>query len=344
MELNTGAFRKLGPQELLRVIVEEAQRIPIAEYENEAAAKLRVELVPEVRDLALEMLRVIEPLIDPDRGEESAEARHGGSASAFARRVDALIRDSDAVDHIGDLAFMARVELRSKLCRLGDVAELDSWELIGRCGSCLRKVIKAATALDLVLGDCTGIHHLSFETELETSLQVRRVYGKFRRHLLDFEPSEEAGSRVEQQLNNAATAIARLIGRDVYLDLRVTDRVELRNLQGRLIDWTTRSRHDARAGQRLLEDIRAFVELLAQVNHRQELREHDQRIVPGVLDELAQHPGTESVPAELRGTLERLYGLEDELDRRLQGRIAVPIDAVRTVLERLEAALPLPAW
>lgn len=350
MQVSTETIRTLGPQEVLLGIVEDARSIPIAEYENEPAETLRRELVPEVRALAQKTVRVLDPLVDPEYvaadedGRADADGRYVASARAFARRVDDLIRSSDAVDHLGDLAFMARGELRSKLRLLGNTEELDSWELIERSGSAIRKVVKTATALDLVLGDCTGIHHLSFETELETSLQVRRAYGKFRRHVLDFEAADLGVPRLEQQLNNAATAIARLIGRDIYLGLRVSDRVELRRLQGRIIDWITRSRHDVRAGQRLLQDIRSFVELLAQINHRQEFREHDRRLIPHLVETLAAPSADERVPASLRGELERLVGLDQELDRLLFGTPPARVGQLRSMLERVEESHRAAAW
>lgn len=339
MRVNTEALRVMGPQELLQGIVRDAQGIPIAQYENETSEVIRRELLPEVERVGDKTLAVLHPLASSD-GEPEEAPRTGKSAYAFARRIDELIGHEDAVDHLGDLAFLARGELRSKLRRLRESGDLDSWELIGRAGSTVRKVVKTATALDLVLGDCTGVHYLDFETELEISLQVRRAYGKFRRHVNDFELGAVGGSAIEQALNNAATAIALLTGRDVYVELRVSDRVELRALQKRLMDWTVTSRHDARAGQRLLEDLRAFVELLSQVNHRQELREHDRKLLARLLDggaDEAETPG-------FRSDLDCLAGLDEELDQLLWGpRLCTPRD-VRPVLERLAASRLAAAW
>ena len=91
------------------------------------------------------------------------------------------------------------------------------------------------------------------------------------------------------------------------------------------------------AGQRIWEDIDAFVTMLADVNQRQELREHDSRLVHESLGRVLLAP-TAPLTAELIEQLKRLEGLDDEVDALLHGG-SKEVAAWRPLLERLAREL-----
>lgn len=343
-DAETDPFRTLGPQEVLREIAAAAHEVPIAEFEGRPAAELCSDLVPRVLDLSRRSLRVLDSLVESEYEERSDDDwLRGETGRAFLRRVDRLMREVDSADHVGGLAFMARGELREKIRRLESFgADFDSWEIIDGAGSALREIVKTATGLDQLIGQSTGEIFLDFETELDSSREVRRIYGKLRR---DLGRSIEApggaargGDLLRSQIRNASTAIARLIGRDAYPKLRIGDRVEIRSLQKRLLDWMS-GPCDAASGRRLLEDLNGFVGLLAQISHRQELVEHDRTTISEALTVLGLP--SDGLPAELRTMLEEsldaLYGLDEELD----AWIVAPesdLEALEPILERLASS------
>lgn len=338
--VGTESFLNLGPQEVLREIGDAAHQVPIAEFEGRPAAELCSELIPGVLGLCRRSLRVLDSLVEAEFDERSDEEwLQDESERAFLRRVDRLMKEVDSADHVGGLAFMARGELREKTRRLESFGEeFDSWEIIDGVGSALRKVVKTATALDQLIGQSTGKVYLDFETELDSSLEVRQVYGKLRRDLArPIDPTGGDGLRLGVQ--NASTAIARLIGRDAYPKLRIADRVEIRSLQKRLLEWVS-GPSDASAGRRLLEDLNGFVGLLSQISRRQELVEHDRVTISEALTVLGV-PG-EELSTELREVLEEslatLYGLDEELDHWITAR-RCDLEALEPILQRLASSV-----
>ncbi|NIR42317.1 MAG: hypothetical protein GWN07_41585, partial [Actinobacteria bacterium] len=138
---------------------------------------------------------------------------------------------------------------------------------------------------------------ISFESELSRSLEVRRHYTRLRATIGagELELAELSG-----WMRRVGTAFAVLIGQDVYPDLRVDDRRQLRTLQHRLLDWLRSDPADpssTQEGVRLRQDIIGFGQMLGAVRNRQELIEHDAI----VLGELLESEGaTEDAIARLR--------------------------------------------
>jgi hypothetical protein len=131
-----------------------------------------------------------------------------------------------------------------------------------------------------------------------------------------------------------------LVGWDVYPQLRVRDRLQLRDLQRRVLDWL-RSDRDATAGRRLWEDLVGFVRMLAQVSRRQELVEHDAKVVHDARERLAV--GSHGVvPDDLLAALTSLTGLDDDVDMLLASPEKARAGAWSPHLERLAQQLRSP--
>jgi hypothetical protein len=64
----------------------------------------------------------------------------------------------------------------------------------------------------------------------------------------------------------------------VYKDLRAADRYALQSLRARIDPWLLTTWEDTETARRLLSDVRAFANLLSEVNQREILVSYDRRI------------------------------------------------------------------
>ncbi|MFZ5438363.1 MAG: hypothetical protein ACOZQL_00075 [Myxococcota bacterium] len=231
----------------------------------------------------------------------------------------------DERTRVADIAFMARIELRQRLERLGEAATTgDGWEVLSQCSSALRRLQKSLSALEHALCEVEGRERrFSYDSELTVSLETRRQYRRLWSRVEELgEPGTE---KVRPALRAAGTLIAMLVGKSVYSRIREQDRRQLRAFQERILAWLEPGAGDERAGVRLWQDFAGFVSMLRGINHRQELVEHDRKILR--LLRAAADPAKEAP-----GLLLVLEGLDDALDAaRLQG----DAEGVRAAVERL---------
>jgi len=336
-----------------------AGAIDIAAHERAEAPELRTGLVPVVGELLEDALAFFDRILDTyggDAGEEDALAAGpaagvagaagpagvaGGESGAgnFRREVDEILLDQAHGERVADLAFIARLELRQKMASLARLpAEADSWRIIAAAGSCLRQIQKALAALEAVITRAEGITPvLGFNDELTSALAARRAYASFRRQL------RLVGrlSGISDRLQGAATSIGDLFDLEVYRDLRISDRVQLRRLLERILRWGGPDL-DREGGERIWEDLSACAALLAEISKRQELGEHDDWACEEILRRLgaASLPGPE-LPADVKPLVESLAGRDDDLDDRIfDGRI--DFGTAAAVAQRLTRARPHP--
>ncbi|HEV7518649.1 MAG TPA: hypothetical protein VGR07_20325 [Thermoanaerobaculia bacterium] len=298
-----------------------AGAIDIANYEQAEAGELRAELVPVVGELLKDALAFFDGILDTYGADEDPGPGGESPPGNFRREVDELLLAEVAEvveahgERIADLTFIARLELRQKMASLTRLpAEADSWRIIAAAGSCLRQIHKALAALEAVITRAEGVAPvLGFNDELTSALAARRAYAGFRRQLRHVGRLPDISDR----LQGAATSIAHLFDLEVYRDLRISDRVQLRRLLERILRWAGPDL-DREGGERLWEDLSACAALLAEISKRQELQEHDTRACQEILDRLvaAPLPGP-ALPADVRPLLESLTGRDDDLDDRI---------------------------
>lgn len=309
-----------------------AHAIDLRPFEEGTAPEAAGILVPAtlaVVDDALGICRALlasHPEPDDDLGSWSDEP--STDTGVFLRQVDALSRSGPSV---GDLAFMGVTALRPKRAALERLtSSMEVWTIVSECGSSRRRVLKALTALEGGLAIEEGRPTaLTFASELGRSLETRRQYSRLRHSILQEEVSP---GRARPVLRRVGTAIAILIGQDIYPDLRVADRRQLRQLQGRIISWLRAGDEApdvARSAERLYGDLLMFAQLLAQVRLRMELVEHDRAVLSRLPAETA-----ETHVASLRS----LRGLDDELDGLLQRGLLEREDWL-PVVQRIRASL-----
>lgn len=308
-------------QARLVALSERVRGVEIRDCETEPSEALASRLLPLCVGLLQEAAAILQGIVDqlpaghpePDGAGEDGFA---GGDRAFERRLDAAV---DGRRLPGDVAFIAALELRQRkdrLVRLGP--DQPRLVLIGECDSALRAILKALGAVDVVIAEASGTPpRLDFSSVLQSSLRVRRRYATFRARILA--GGEPPPGGLHARLRALGTHIAKLVGWDVYPELRVHDRLQIRELQCRILRWLQAGAEATAAdGMRLWQDLVAFVRMTEQVNRRQELVEHDRGVVGRAESALARVPARGDVPEPILRLLGSLEGLDEELDRLLQ--------------------------
>lgn len=336
-------LRLLPPHEFhafLIGVIRRVQSLDLASYEEKDAdlAELR-RTATAILNVATEVLGLVVDFYENVAGGHQTALPAEGYQ--LLREVDRRMEQMSGASDIADLAFIARLGLKGRLESLSACDEsTERWDVIAVASGSCREVMKSLSALESAVCRFEGLcsENSYYETELSRSLATRRAYAAFRREIASEEPSSP--DEVVKRLRLCAIAIAKLIGRDVYPHLRVSDRIHIRGLQERIVDFLRVSNQDttrARAGLRVWQDLSSFADLLQQVNNRAELLEHDLSIVRDALQRLEKRAeGDAVVIAEATPALETLFGRDPALDRCLRDETSVTVGALRTVLVSLE--------
>lgn len=322
------------------MLAQRARVVDLRSFEEGTAERLADQLTPEVESLLGDGISLLGELLD--RYETPSADLDGSGSHEFYHQADRIMARPRS-ERLCDVAFLARNEMRIKLEQLRNGSHADFFtSLVTLCSSSLRRVSKTAAAVENALCECEGMTpRLSFVTELLASLEVRRAYAKFRSAVLD--PPTPTPQTLRACLQGAGAAIARLLGRDVYRDMRFADRAELRRLQERMLGWLNDPGAGPAAGQRLWQDLAGFAELLNEINRRSELVEHDREVAERafrLLFEADEAPA--AVPKELRAPLTALFGRSGEIDQMISDQSWDDAEAwgapLQVLLEKLGAA------
>ncbi|MCP3958797.1 MAG: hypothetical protein GY719_13170 [bacterium] len=336
MQKTTGkGFSEFGRrfEELVAQVESADVRVP----EDSALISLATDLVPKVVHLlraGVELLTDIEKLYGP---AYSPEAEDSDSLSQIGLQISTELAARD----LRDMSFFARTDLKSSLETLIASAthKSNQMTLASNCEGGLRRLRKALISVESTVYE--------FENQpaperhwfdVEVSLQIRKLYWNLRR-----ETGGTAGNEdrpLEARLRAVLYRILAFRELSVYPFLRVDDRVHLRRLLKRILDWLNSDQQDPAIGRRLWQDLSSFAEILVQVSHRQELRDHDLKLVSRAYRTLFPFGARRrTVPDELMDELQALLGLDDELDHLIATRMARPVEGWRRPLKRLQASL-----
>lgn len=316
-------------------IIQEIEAVDLRVPEDSALIGLATDQVPKVTRLlreGLAFLTEIEKRYDPgDLDAESSERSGFDSLQAIGQ----LISAETAGREVADLAFFAQADLRASLeILIGSTTRNNILLIASNCEAGLRRLRKALVSVELALCEYEGLAAPAREWhDVELSLQIRKLYGNLRRELAT---QEGDGRLLEDRLRAILYRLLAFREQRIYPFLRVDDRVALRDLLSRIVDWLNSSERAVIAGRRLWEDLAGFAQLLAHVSNRQELREHDSVLVRSTYHLLFQGTKTrKNVPEGLLEEMEALFGLDDELDQLILRRITSPVELWRPPLERL---------
>lgn len=300
--------------ETLRVLFGSCQSFDTRSYEDSASAEaIFQKLVPAIQgelEGALSLISLIlayyEPLVQTkSESQLLAEGEDGDS------------RGSNPTADLTDLLFIARIELMQQGERLGSLQDdTDPWEAISICAATRRRILKLSTVIDKDICAIEGEaqEEAPYPSELERSLLVRRVYGRFRKAIVQG-PSPDKES-IESRMAMAAREIEVIVNGEVYQDMRVEDRRQFRTFSVQIEDWLAMGESfNEFEGITIFQEVVNFSQLLMQVNNRGDLQEYDSRVLVEIHTELFCK---DEVPTEISpDVLERLkslYGRDDELD------------------------------
>lgn len=256
--------------------------------------------------------------------------------------------DAPGASEVADLSFVARLELlhhREQLMGLGMGEE--PFHLLVAAAAGRRLVLKGVGVVEREVALFAGLEAqgvASARQDLQSSLRVRAAYARFRRTLAALGSPQEGA--VGAHLARAHLEVSRLVESPTFAELRLDDRLHLRRLAARLLEWLAAGGVDFIAGERLWSDLAAFGQLLAQVNLRVELLEHDRDAVAVCLRVLqsATAPGPEEpLPFRVWARLVSLYGRDDQVDALLDAQRRDEPQLWREQLERLRAPLGVPS-
>jgi hypothetical protein len=299
----------------IRDVVYEARRVDLRTYEEKESSVIRGELVPAVQKIAERGLFVLAevtsafPQDDPDIGLPVGD---------FYRNIDSSMAGEADSGKTPDLCFIARMEIRTKADALRRSVQKDSegtWEVLAKCGSIVRRLCKALTAVERSICEVGNLQpELDYVTEIARAVEVRKLYRRFLRDISKAELQSET-LEVGERLRRAGNAIARVTGHRMYEALRFSDRYQFHQLHQRIAAWQREDGKSSEAGSRILKDIHAFGELLIQINNRQELQEHDRALINEIWSAILQPDNPQKVlSAEIFQRLQGLLGRDQELD------------------------------
>ncbi len=188
-------------------------------------------------------------------------------------------RAMESESHLKRLAVIAEMTEGVFLYKLKQIQGLPAnmpWlDFLERLASARRCIMKAAVALENSLAELINVKpELNFQSEVNRGLIVRRLYADYRYAI------QQLIGRVGTQevVRVARHHISMMLRLDAYEYMRFSDRRHLVVLKQRMTQVLSSKCTDD-TGLHLLEEIQNTASLIMDINHRQELMEHDlQRI------------------------------------------------------------------
>lgn len=329
-------------------LIEETRGVAFVVPEDTGYFSIDDDMVRHVRQLmvkAIELMRELTDFYDAESAAHGEDRGEPGEGDDFLKDIGALISSELAAREVSGLAFVARGQLMEMQEALSNALEHKLvWAVASHADSSLRHIGKALIAIESAVREYEGLEAKDRRwTDLQDSLETRRLYGQFRRAILRG-GDPRTHDQLATALKSAATRIAILRGLEIYPFLRIDDRLTIRRLQKRIAAWLDGGADSSEeTGLRLWQDLISFARLLMKVNDREELREHDRQVVTAVYRLLFEptRPAKRISAGQLK-ELERLEGRDDELDHFIRLASEIPVADLRRPLERLRNQLQRP--
>ncbi len=237
--------------------------------------------------------------------------------------IGALISSEIAIQEVLDLTFVATSHLRFGADRLRRaINDQNLLAMVNSSEVVLTRLRRGLLPVEIALGDYTGIK-VPVRTigDIEGSIEVRRIYAGLRRAVLAIgRPSD---SDLESLLTEFSNHLSALRSNAVATQIRINDRVQITALINRIGQWKVcEDPKDIEAGHTIWSDLATFASLLALTNNRQELIDHDRRIIARIFHELYANIRPPSIISEeMLQKLCTLEGRDDDLDQLILQRV-----------------------
>ncbi len=329
----------MGTEELIEQIDDLLDRVsamesPKAEETGALGRFLRQR--PRTMELLQEGERILREVEERFEKEEAVRSAQEGKGDDSLVDIGYMISTEMAAQGLADLAFIARGDLRACLQDLRTAGEEDPWRVASLMDRSQRRIRRGLISVESAICEFEGRDGpIRVWGDLDTSLETRRLYGELRREAkaLDVEGDADDPTRCIEQI---ASRFSDLASHRLYPLLRIEDRQQIRRIYYRMRRWSQeRSEESAEEGQRLWQDVVAFISLLGAVNQREELRQHDQALVERTLKRLFGGGGVAFLSESLLRELGALRGLDEELDELILHPDSHPLVRWQEPLERL---------
>jgi len=348
--INPTMAASLNSLERLGAVIEELQTVHFQVPEDDLAVARGALFAPRLVDRIRHAIDLLEAI--QFQYERATVPEQEVRAADSLDDIGHLISTEIAGQEVTDLVFLARADLRGALQDL--IASIDQEDFLRVASSCdagLRTLRRTLISVESALHDFEGLQPPMRQwSDLDVSLQTRRLYADVRREVL--RPPAPDDATLADRLAGVHDRLHQLRELELYPLLRFDDRVAMRELRRRISTWIVADPPDLLAGRHLWQDLVGFAELLKTVSHRQELRQHDRALLRRSYHQLfgrAAHARTLS--DDMLHQLDALAGLDDELDallaRREHGDLPRWREVMARLLQRLSTraeAAGAPAW
>ena len=347
--MTTDASTEINPREFHGFLVGALNRVhslELARYEEKGADLGELlTAVTAVLHVSIEILSLVVDYYEAHAEGKTADRAQQGSrglCSEVERRLEKLKGAQD----IADLAYIARMGLKARLATVEGISSDEPlWDIISETNSAAREVNKSLSAIERAVCEYEDIQSdLSYyQSELSRSVETRATYIGYLKDVVG--EAEPTTDDIVRRLRLAGVGIAKITGRDIYPNLRVSDRIQFRALQERIMDWLRQANQGGsshlREGLRLWQDTEAFAQLLRQVNNRAELRAHDFEMITEAIAacEAATAANQNFLDDKAVARVAAVEGLDPELDKLINSSRAPGIGEWRAHFDRLHAFL-----
>ncbi len=303
--------------ERVTALIERTQDVVIPAPEDTGYFSIDPRMVRRVRELfdqSAELLCEIGDYFEEQINAPNVDEIEAEDDTDFLREIGASISTELATRELADLAFMGSreiLDIRRQLDKA--VAEQNFWKVVAHADAGVGRVRRALIPIESAMREFEGLPAKRRRWEnLEDSLEIRRQYGMLWRAARRV--GNPKGDELAVAIRKIGQRIAILRRLKIYPFLRIDDRLAIRRLQKRIFAFLEDP--EEQAGRRLWTDLVASFGLLRQINNRQELCEHDRRVVLTVHYQLARKIAAEDpIPSEILERLDPLLGRDDDLDR-----------------------------
>lgn len=338
-------------------VIRRAQNLPLVVPDDTGFFTVDSSMILGVRDIieaALALMRQAQELYDEEKGDAAEPAlAQGLREDDFLREIGAAISSELAAQEVSNIAFAVRAQLMETYSALVNASRGDQlWIVASHADTGLRRAGKGLITLESAIREYEGAEPVERTwSRLQDSLEIRRLYSQFRRGITKV-GRPQGLDELHAALRGAATRIAILRDRKIYPLMRISDRLPIRRLQKRILEWLRAAQAGAspdheEEGRRLWSDLLSFAELLVQVNHREELRDNDRRVIQEWLDRHFPAGDGDAVPPrpaapEDMADLESLIGRSDPLDQLLLSPSDSTLESLRIPLQQIFQELNRP--